>query len=432
MTDKLAEGPRGAAVDADRAALLAAPRPRRDLPLVALDRARRRLPLMDDVRDEDHRYRPVDAVWEITLACDLSCRHCGSRAGKPRPDELTTEECFDVVDQLAALGVKEVILIGGEAYLRPDLFDVVRRIRDRGMEPLLVTGGRSFTKELAASTRDAGVASVSVSLDGMRETHDRLRALKGSFDAALRTMDLLSEAGVPISANTQINRLSMDELEDVFETIAARGAHSWQLQITTAMGRAADEPDVLLQPYDLLALFPVLGALADRCRERDIVLWPGNNIGYFGPIERKLRGGMARGHMASCGAGCLGIGIESNGTVKGCPSLATKTWAAGNVRDERLETLWLRAPALRAMRKRSVDELWGYCKSCYYAETCFAGCTWTSESLMGRPGNNPICHHRALEHDRQGLRERLVQREAAPGDPFDHGRFEIVVEPAQR
>ena len=65
-------------------------------------------------------------VWEITLKCDLGCRHCGSRAGKARSDELSTEECLNVVDQLAEMGVREVTLIGGEAYLRED-WDVIAR-----------------------------------------------------------------------------------------------------------------------------------------------------------------------------------------------------------------------------------------------------------------------------------------------------------------
>ncbi|MCA9627572.1 MAG: radical SAM protein, partial [Myxococcales bacterium] len=63
---------------------------------------------------------PVYCVWELTLACDLGCRHCGSRAKDARAGELTTEECLDVVAQLEELGVREVTLIGGEAYLRDD------------------------------------------------------------------------------------------------------------------------------------------------------------------------------------------------------------------------------------------------------------------------------------------------------------------------
>src|SRR6202050_4063450 len=91
--------------------------------------ARRRLALADDVRPIDQAWQPVHAVWEITLACDLACRHCGSRAGHGRPDELSTEECLDLVDQMGELGVKECTLIGGEAYLRPDWIEIIRRLK---------------------------------------------------------------------------------------------------------------------------------------------------------------------------------------------------------------------------------------------------------------------------------------------------------------
>ncbi|MCA9673730.1 MAG: SPASM domain-containing protein, partial [Myxococcales bacterium] len=260
-------------------------------------------------------------------------------------------------------------------------------------------------------------------------THDRLRGVAGAHAAALAAMRALRDGGVPVSVNTQINRWSLAELPAVLDTLIAHGAHSWQLQLTVAMGRAADTPDLLLQPYDLLTLFPMLDTLLDRCRAADVLVWPGNNLGYFGPLEHKLRGTLPRGHMVSCGAGRWGLGIEADGTLKGCPSLATATWAGGNVRDAPLRDIWERAAPLRYNRDRTVDDLWGFCRTCYYADTCRAGCTWTSESLLGRPGNNPMCHHRALELAARGLRERLVQVEAAPGRPFDMGRFELVVEP---
>jgi len=296
------------------------------------------------------------------------------------------------------------------------------------MTPLLTTGGRSLTLERARAAAEAGLVSASVSLDGAEATHDRLRGAHGAYRAAIAAMQHLREAGVRVSVNTQINRLSMPELPRVLEALIAQGAHSWQIQLTVAMGRAADEPDVLLEPYDLLALFPMLGRLKDRCDEARVLLWPGNNVGYFGPYEAKLRGTTQRGHMSSCGAGRAGIGIESDGTIKGCPSLHTEGWAGGNIREHRLKDIWERSAKLRYTRDRTIDDLWGYCRSCYYAEECMAGCTWTSEALLGRPGNNPMCHHRALELDRMGKRERLIHSEGAPGAPFDQGRFEIVVE----
>ncbi|HEX3345199.1 MAG TPA: radical SAM protein, partial [Polyangiaceae bacterium] len=136
--------------------MVAAGRPH-SLPIAPLARpGRRNLPLASEARDVDRAYRPIYAVWEITLACDLACRHCGSRAGRARPDELTAAEALDVVAQMADLGVKEVTLIGGEAYLRDDWTDLVRAIRARGMLCSITTGGRAFTAERAAAAKAAG------------------------------------------------------------------------------------------------------------------------------------------------------------------------------------------------------------------------------------------------------------------------------------
>jgi radical SAM protein with 4Fe4S-binding SPASM domain len=390
--------------------------------------ALRRLPLADGARDRDRAFRPIYAVWELTLKCDLACRHCGSRAGRARPEELTTAECLDLVAQMAALGVLEVTVIGGEAYLRDDWLDIVRAIRAAGMQATMTTGGRGVTAERARAAAEAGLQSASVSIDGREATHDRLRGVAGSWRAAVEAGGNLRRAGVGLSVNTQINKLTMTELPDVLETVIGLGAHAWQIQLTVAMGRAADAPDVLLQPEDMLELFPALGALKRRCDEAGVALWPGNNIGYFGPYESVLRGRTRRGHMSSCGAGCTTLGIEADGAIKGCPSLQTVPWTGGNIRDASLRDIWERSAPLRYMRDRTVDDLWGFCRTCYYADECRAGCTWTGFSLFGKPGNNPLCHHRALEMRRQGKRERLVQVEPAPGTPFDHGRFEIIVE----
>ncbi len=402
---------------------------KRRLPIAPMaPEAHRHRPLLDAARPIDVATRPLLAVFEITLACDLGCRHCGSRAGRARPDELNTEECLDLIDQFADLGVAEVALIGGEAYLRDDWCQIIRRVKERGMSPIMTTGGRGMTAERAKQAAEAGLDSASVSIDGLEETHDTLRGAVGSHASAIEALRNLREAGVGVSVNSQINRLSMHELPALLERVIAEGAHSWQIQITVANGRAADEPEILLQPYDLLELFPMIDKLADRCAEADVLLWPGNNVGYFGPYEAKIRRATSPGHTGHCSAGRSGLGVEADGTIKGCPSLATANWGGGNIRDNKLVDIWQRSERLRYNREREENELWGYCRTCYYAEVCKGGCTWTGESLLGRPGNNPMCHHRALEHQSLGKRERIAQVSAAPGVPFDHGRFEIIVE----
>ncbi|MFO0756872.1 MAG: radical SAM protein [Byssovorax sp.] len=405
------------------------PRPRA-LPIAPrAEASRRHLPLADETRPIDRRWQAVYAVWEITLRCDLACRHCGSRAGRERPDELDTREALDLVGQMAELGVKEVTVIGGEAYLREDWTEIIRAIRAAGMTATMTTGGRGLTPERARAAKGAGLESASVSVDGLAETHDALRGAAGSFASALQAIQNLRQAGVAVSANTQIGRTNLREIPDLFERLVAAGIHSWQVQITVAMGRAADEPSLLLEPYQMLELMPMVARLARRAKAARVRLWPGNNIGYFGPYESLLRGTLPRGHLSSCGAGRSTLGIEANGDIKGCPSLPTADYVGGNIREHRLREIWERAPALRFTRDRTVDDLEGHCRTCYYADTCRAGCSWTTHVLFGRPGNNPFCHHRALELLRAGRRERIVRTGAAEGKPFDYARFAIVEEP---
>jgi radical SAM protein with 4Fe4S-binding SPASM domain len=412
---------------AERQLELERPRPKRSLPIAptAPDAPSRDLA---EARDKDKRYTPIYAVWEITLACDLACRHCGSRAGRARPEELSTAECLEMVRQMAELGIKEVSLIGGEAYLREDWLEIVRAIGAHGMKSNMTTGGRGLTVERCEQAKAAGLEHVSVSIDGLEAAHDRLRGVDGSWKAAFEALANLRAAGIPFASNTQINRLTMPDLPELLELLIAAKIRSWQIQLTVAMGRAVDEPEVLLQPYDLLHAFPMIAELKKRTLEAGVVLWPGNNIGYFGPYEALLRGTMPRGHASGCGAGRTTLGIEADGTIKGCPSLTTHEWAGGNFREHSLREVWERGAPLRYTRDRTVDDLWGFCRDCYYADTCRAGCTWTSSVLLGRPGNNPYCHHRALELDAKGKRERVERVEEAPGLPFDHGLFRIVVE----
>ncbi|MCW8132870.1 MAG: radical SAM protein [Planctomycetota bacterium] len=375
--------------------------------------------------------RILIVVWEITLQCNLGCRHCGSRAGPARAHELTTAEAFDVIRQLGDLKVREVTLIGGEALLRPDWDVLAKEIRRRGMHCSMVTGGRGLDASVAQRARNAGIENVSISIDGLEATHDALRGVKGSYRACLEGLRHLREAGVPGSVNSQVNTRSAGELFGLLDVLAAEKVWAWRLALTVAMGRAADRPDLLLQPYELLDVFPMLARLKVEAYRRGVGVYPGSNIGYFGPFEATLRGNVTEaGHWTGCSAGDETLGLEADGTIKGCPSLPTQAYAGGNVRERPIVELLEATPQMRFTRERGVDDLWGFCRTCYYAETCRAGCSWTAHCLLGRPGNNPMCHHRALEMRKRGLRERLVPVRRAPGEPFDHGLFELVEEPA--
>jgi sulfatase maturation enzyme AslB (radical SAM superfamily) len=100
----------------------------------------------------------------------------------------------------------------------------------------------------------------------------------------------------------------------------------------------------------------------------------------------------------------------------------------GNIRDVQLEDLWNNSEEIRFVRDRDVSELWGFCKTCYYADICRAGCSFTTHCFFGKRGNNPFCYYRADQLRQQGKRERVVQVEQAQGLPYDFGRFDILEE----
>jgi Y-X(10)_GDL-associated radical SAM protein len=373
---------------------------------------------------------PVHVVWEITLACNLKCQHCGSRAGRPRPNELTTEECLDVVRRLARLGTREITLIGGEAYLRSDWTEIVREIRRHGIYCGVQTGGRNFTDHRLADAVAAGLQGLGVSIDGPPELHDEFRGVPGSYAMAIDALVRAKAAGLRTSANTTVGARTIEHLPDVLNRIAAAGATHWQLQLTVAMGNAVDHEDILIQPHQLRDLMPLLARLYHEGTDRGVLLTVGNNIGYFGPYEHLWRSyGNEPVHWTPCTAGETVIGLESDGTLKGCPSLSTAGYAGGNVRDMPLEEIWHHSERLRAGKVQSVDDLWGFCRTCYYADACRGGCTWIADSLFGRPGNNPYCHYRVLELEKQGLRERVVKKKEAPQQAFAIGEFTLVTEP---
>ncbi|ASL46315.1 Putative mycofactocin radical SAM maturase MftC [Burkholderia sp. AD24] len=382
------------------------------------------------LRDDDfQRFVPVHVVWEITLACDLKCLHCGSRAGRRRPNELNTEECLEVIESLARLGTREVSLIGGEAYLRKDWIQLIEAIRSHGMYCAIQTGGRNLNPARLTQAVEAGLNGVGVSLDGMAPLHDKVRNVPGSFGKAIDTLKRARAAGLATSVNTQIGALTLPDLPALMDTIIELGATHWQIQLTVAMGNAADNDELLLQPYQLQELMPLLASLYRRGLSHGLLMNVGNNIGYYGPYEHLWRGfGDERVHWTGCSAGQQVIALEADGTVKGCPSLATVGFAGGNVRDLSLEEIWRTSEAIHFGRLRSVDDLWGFCRTCYYADVCRGGCTWTSHSLLGKPGNNPYCHYRVIELQKQGLRERIVKVEEAGATSFAVGRFDLVTE----
>jgi len=292
------------------------------------------------------------------------------------------------------------------------------------------TGARALTRKRLEDGKRAGLFGIGVSLDGMEDLHDRVRGVKGAWQEGVRAIETAKELGLGASCNTQIGAETIDQLEPLFHKLIQVGASHWQLQITVAMGNAVENDHLLLQPYRVLELMPLLARLYTEGVSRNFLLTFGNNLGYFGPYEHLWRGfGDERLHWSGCAAGQNVIGLEADGTIKGCPSLATEGYGGGNVRDDTVADLWNHSPELHFGRLRDIESLWGFCRTCYYADVCRGGCTWTSDSLFGKPGNNPYCHYRALELEKRGIHETIRKVAAAPDKPFAIGRFELIETP---
>jgi nif11-class peptide radical SAM maturase 3 len=374
------------------------------------------------------------AVWELTLKCNLACIHCGSRAGPARENELTTAEALDLVRQMADLGIGEVSLIGGEAFLRPDWLEIAAELSDAGILCSMTTGGYGISVETARRMKAAGIAFVSVSIDGLEENHDRQRGKAGSWQACFQTMGHFREIGMTFGCNTQLNRLTAPEIPRLYELIRDAGAVSWQPQMTVPMGNAADNAWLLLQPAELLEFYPALARVAYRANREKVAFMPGSSVGYFGPYETIIREHhLKQGQFwMGCQAGLSGIGIEADGKIKGDPSLPTDYYTGGNIREKSLREI-MDAPEMKINlgggTPEGVAHLWGFCKTCEFADLCRGGCSWSSHVFFNRRGNNVYCHHRALEMAKRGRRERVRPQLMAIGKPFDNGVFEIIEEP---
>jgi radical SAM protein with 4Fe4S-binding SPASM domain len=340
---------------------------------------------------------------------------------------LSTEEIRSLFQQAAKMGVKDFELTGGETYLRDDWVELIRMATELGMTCALITAGRAIDDTKARQARQAGLDRVSVSLDGLRETHESLRRTPNGFDLGLRAIAAFRNAGLDVGCNTQVNARNWRDLPPLADLLVTQGLYAWQIQLMIPMGRAADAADLWLEPYQMLEVIPAIARVIDRCAPDHLKVFAGDNVGYFGPHEGALRRySSRRGHTIGCSAGLMVVGVDANGNVTGCSALDGAEQMAGNIRERELCTIFEEAAVLR--RNVKDGEVWGFCATCYYAAVCRGGCSATAIALTGRPGNNPYCHHRALELARIGKRERLSVAGPHLDGPRGHGNFEIVVE----
>ena len=207
--------------------------------------------------------QPFIVFWELTRACMLACKHCRAKAIKKRhPDELTTEECFTVIDQLSEFNPKPLLVItGGDPLMREDVTDIVHYASMNGFRVAMAfSGTERATERKMIELKDAGVARVAVSIDGSDEQkHDNFRGVKGTFRMSIRAIENARRAGIPFQINTTVTRETLLDLPNIARLCIELGAVMWDVFFVVPTGRAKAEmmptpqqfEDVLCWLYDV-------------------------------------------------------------------------------------------------------------------------------------------------------------------------------------
>jgi radical SAM protein with 4Fe4S-binding SPASM domain len=328
-------------------------------------------------------YKPVTAVWEITMGCNMRCRHCGSLCREPLPDELTTGEALGLCDQIGELGLKWITLSGGEPLTRKDWHLLAKRLRSAGVVPNIITNGWLINDSILDLAVDSGVGTFAISLDGDRDTHDSIRK-KGSFDRVMKALELMGDRSITAGVITTVHRANIGQLDAIRDILLSYGVDLWQLQIGLPMGSFSKHEKEVLEPAQVDDVINFIYGSIDDDRIR---IYPADCVGYYNIKEVAAR---TRAHRADypvtwqgCNAGKRSFGILHNGDILGCTSIRDRQFVEGNIRTTALADIWESADAFSWNREAVKDGLSGFCRICRYGDVCLAGCPNTRLTMHG-------------------------------------------------
>lgn len=313
--------------------------------------------------------RPFHMVWLATDACNLRCRHCSSASACRRPDELTTEEALALVDDMVDLGVMDLAVSGGEPLLRRDLYEILDHVRLRGLSVGVGSNGTTLTAATARRLLACGVNRWQVSLDGIGESHDRLRCRPGLYDRVLEAIATARDAGLRVHVCCTLNRSNWDQIEAVAEVVADLGVHRLNVSRFVPTGRGSRELD--LSPAEWRRAVERCARLRrDMAGRLEVVTHLAQQI-LVDPAVERMPGFI--GCQAGRGQGC----VTATGDVLPCVLLPV---TIGNVRRQRLARLWDSSPVIQALQDRS--RLAGACGTCPLQSRC-GGCRAVAYARTG-------------------------------------------------
>ncbi|MES9860856.1 MAG: radical SAM protein, partial [Candidatus Thiodiazotropha sp. 4PDIVS1] len=177
-------------------------------------------------------------IWNLVRRCNLTCRHCyATSADKDFPGELGTDAVFEVLDDLKSFGVPVLILSGGEPLMRSDIFEISHRAKAMGFYVGLSSNGTLINEQTIESITEVGYDYVGVSIDGMRETHDRFRRKQGAFDESIRGIRFCRDAGIKVGLRFTLTQENASELPDLLQLMDDEGIDKFYLSHLNYAGR---------------------------------------------------------------------------------------------------------------------------------------------------------------------------------------------------
>lgn len=308
--------------------------------------------------------------FEFTLNCNEKCFHCGSSCGMERVSgELEKEEWFAIIDEVADNFTKKPMLCitGGEPLLYRDFFEVMSYAAEKGFNWGMTSNATLIDRECARKLKAAGMKTISVSIDGLPETHDRQRGLAGGYERAMKGINnLLDEGFSHVQITTVVNHENISELDALFGIMCGLDIDSWRVINLEPIGRALNYPEKMMTAEDYCRLFEFI---REKRREQFPVVYGCSH--YLGfDYERELRN-----WYFICGAGRTTASIMSNGDVGACLDIErSEQTIQGNVRKDSFTDIWYNRFEIFRKDLSCIAE---NCADCEHTEFC-AGGSWHS------------------------------------------------------
>jgi len=330
----------------------------------------------------------MDVKFAITKKCNLKCKHCHYSAGTSAPDELTTKEAKNVIDQVADLWDEvKLTLTGGEALLRSDFFELASYASEKVAYVDLASNGTLIRNGTAQKLKDAGLKQVIIGLDGVGEAHDNIRG-KGSFARAIEGAKSVKATGLDLLISHCITTENAFDFKDVFSLANDLGAKTCITFHYISLGRGVEDlPDA--EPNGFFAE-NLMELYEEQQKYKNIEICTTTGSQYWVILRRMNDKGLAvpgffNRVLPGCRAGKGILSIRDNGDVMPCPLLQLKV---GNVRESSL------AEIMETKTIREISEhknLKGKCRECKHNDIC-GGCRVRAYGYFGDYlAEDPLC-----------------------------------------